>query len=219
MTQRLKNNKIAVEFEIKAVLFDFGGVLAEEGFKGGLTVIAENNDHDPLKLVSAAFDIIYDIGFVVGKVRDDSFWATLRQHFPLKENDSALREEILSHFLLRPWMLDTVSDLKNHGIIVGILSDQCHWLDELDQRNGFLKLFDHIFNSYYMHISKRDPKVFDYASESLDISPNHILFIDDHESNIIRAKQKGFQTILYLDKDSFIRQLKRAVYKDDKDNK
>lgn len=209
---------MAIEFEIKAVLFDFGGVLAEEGFKEGLSVIAENNGHDPLKFLSAAFDIIYDIGFVLGKVRDDSFWAILRQHFPLKENDSALREEILSRFILRPWMLETVSDLKNHGIIVGILSDQCHWLDELDQGNDFFKFFDHIFNSYNMHISKRDPKVFDYASEKLDIAPNHILFIDDYEDNIIRAKQKGFQTILYLDKDSFIKQLKLAVYKDDKDN-
>jgi hypothetical protein len=59
--------------DVKAVLFDFGGVIAEEGFKQGLHAIATDNGLDPDIVISTAFEINYDIGFVLGKVRENAF--------------------------------------------------------------------------------------------------------------------------------------------------
>ncbi|MDD2390781.1 MAG: hypothetical protein PHP23_13735 [Desulfobacterales bacterium] len=50
--------------EIRAVLFNFGGVLAEEGFKAGLSAIAEIHQLNPSALIRAGFDIAYETGFV-----------------------------------------------------------------------------------------------------------------------------------------------------------
>jgi len=197
--------------EVKAVLFDFGGVVAEEGFKGGLYAIALDHGLDPDIIISTAFEITYEIGFVLGKVREDAFWRAMRNRFPLRGRERDLTEQILSRFTLRPWMLDMASDLKALGVVVGILSDQCHWLDELDQRHGFFKRFDHIFNSYHLHISKKAPEIFDIVSQRLHIDPGNILFVDDHEAHILRARQQGLQAILYEDKASFIQQLAGIV--------
>jgi putative hydrolase of the HAD superfamily len=197
--------------EVKAVLLDFGGVVAEEGFKEGLHAIALDHGLDPDVVISTAFKINYEIGFVLGKVREDVFWRAMRNRFSFKGRERDLTEQILSRFTLRPWMLDVASDLKALGVVVGILSDQCHWLDELDQRHGFFKRFDYIFNSFHLHISKNDPKIFDMVSQRLHIDPAKILFVDDHEAHIFRAKQKGLRAILYKDKDSFIRQLSEMV--------
>jgi putative hydrolase of the HAD superfamily len=197
--------------EVKAVLFDFGGVVAEEGFKGGLHAIAVDHGLDPDIFISTAFEITYDIGFVLGQVREDAFWRAMRDRFPIKGSDRELTEQILSRFTLRPWMLDVASDLKALNVVVGILSDQCHWLDELDQRHGFYKRFDHIFNSYYLHITKKNPEIFDMVSQRLHMEPANILFVDDHEAHILRARQKGLQVILYEDKDSFVQQLADTV--------
>ena len=197
--------------DVKAVLFDFGGVVAEEGFKKGLHDIASDHGLDPDKVISTAFEITYEIGFVLGKVREDAFWRAMRNHFPFRGTERDLTEQILSRFTLRPWMLDMASDLKILGLLVGILSDQCHWLDELDQRHGFFRRFDYIFNSYYLHITKKDPEIFDMVSQRLYIDPANILFIDDHKAHILRARQKGLQTILYEDKASFIQQLAGIV--------
>lgn len=191
---------------IRAVLFDFGGVLAEEGYKNGLRAIAVDNGITPKELVAAAFEINYETGFILGKVRDDVFWENIREKYSIEGSDQKLTEEILSRFILRPWMLDIVKELKEHGIITGILSDQCHWLDELDRKYNFFKLFDHVFNSYHIGISKIDPGVFDLASKEINIPHENILFIDDHEAHIIRAKSKGMNSILYTDKTSFTRE-------------
>ena len=191
---------------IMAALFDFGGVLAEEGFKDGLHSIAIQNGLDPDIFIAAAFEIIYETGFVLGKVREEVFWKDLGERFSIHGCPEKWREEILSRFTIRPWMLEAVSDLKKRRIVRGLLTDQCHWLDELNKRDRFFGYFDHIFNSYYTHISKKDPEAFRRVSTKLQIPPKNILFIDDHEAHILRAQQIGLQTILYRDKESFIDQ-------------
>ena len=197
--------------EVKVVLLDFGGVVTEEGFKEGLQAIALDYGLNPDVVISTAFKINYEIGFVLGKVREDAFWRAMRNRFHFKGRERDLTEQILSRFTLRPWMLDMASDLKALGMVVGILSDQCHWLDELDQRHGFFKRFDYIFNSYHLHISKKDPEIFHMVSQRLHIDPANTLFVDDHKAHIVRARQKGLQAILYEDKTSFIQQLAGMV--------
>ena len=197
--------------EVKTVLLDFGGVVAEEGFKKGLHAIAVDHGLDPNIVISTAFEINYDIGFVLGKVREDAFWRAMKKRFPFRGGERDLTEQILSRFTLRHWMLGMASDLKALGVKVGILSDQCHWLDELNQKHGFFKRFDYIFNSYHLHISKKDPEIFDLVSQRLHIGPANIQFVDDHEAHIVRARQKGLQAILYEDKTSFIQQLAGMV--------
>ena len=112
-------------------------------------------------------------------------------------------------------MLEAACELKKGRIVLGLLTDQCHWLDELNKRDRFFDSFDHIFNSYYTHISKKDPPAFDKVSKKLQIPPENILFIDDHEAHILRAQQRGLKTILYRDKKSFFEQLNLIVYERD----
>ena len=52
---------------IKAIMFDFGGVLAEEGFREGLKAIAEKNGLDPDLFYETAKELIYESGYVTGR--------------------------------------------------------------------------------------------------------------------------------------------------------
>jgi FMN phosphatase YigB (HAD superfamily) len=195
--------------EIKAVLFDFGGVLAEEGFKAGLTAIAEKNGIDAGEMVRTAFETVYELGFVAGKVREGAFWEALRQKTGIRGTDREFRKEVLSRFIIRPWMLKTVSRLKKQGIILGILSDQCNWLDELNEKLSFFYLFDHVFNSYHMGLTKKNPAVFDHVLDRLKLKAQQVLFIDDHLDHIKRASTRGLQTLHYTDKGAFLCQLQK----------
>jgi putative hydrolase of the HAD superfamily len=195
--------------DIKVVLFDFGGVLAEEGFKAGLTAIAEKNGLNPKEMISTAFKTIYEIGFVTGKVREDAFWSALRQETGISQTDGELTQEILSRFTLRPWMLQVVNDLKKRGIIVGILSDQSHWLDELNKRHGFFRLFHQVFNSFHLGLTKKDTAIFDHVLQRINVMPKNVLFIDDHLAHIERAQSKGIYAIFYTDKEKFCMDLKK----------
>ena len=183
--------------EIRAILFDFGGVLAEEGFYQGLRAIAEQQGLDPEELQQQGMDAVYDSGYVTGQGSEVEFWNLLRQSSGMQGEDAALRQEILSHFILRPWMLDLVKQLRHQGYITGILSDQTDWLDQLDKRYGFYQDFDQVFHSYRLGKGKRDPSLFNDVAQLLSLRHEEILFIDDAVGNLERARSCGLHALLY----------------------
>jgi HAD superfamily hydrolase (TIGR01509 family) len=182
--------------------------LAEEGYVSGLMAIAKKNGLDGEQFVELGFETGYNIGFITGKVKEDAFWAAMRKKSGIHGSNHELTEEILSRFILRPWMLEKVSALRKNGVIVGILSDQCHWLDELDVRHNFFRYFDYVFNSYHLGLSKRNPVIFDHVLKQIKVAPHNVLFIDDHMPHLERAGSQGIHTIQYMDRESFLKELK-----------
>jgi putative hydrolase of the HAD superfamily len=196
---------------IDVVLFDFGGVIAEEGFSNGLDAIAKANGLDEKEFLQAASDAIYSSGYVLGKAPEKEFWKELKEKTGIKGDNADLRAEILSRFILRNWIIDLVKKLKDENIIVGILSDQTDWLDVLDEQFGFFRWFDHVFNSYYLGKGKRDISIFDDIAQALNTAADRIIFIDDNPGNIDRARQKGWKAIEYVDRESFEKEFEKVV--------
>ncbi|HZW36973.1 MAG TPA: hypothetical protein VFF01_08515, partial [Candidatus Deferrimicrobiaceae bacterium] len=123
------------ETGIRAVLFDFGGVLASEGFREGLEAIALRNGMDPDAVFTLASDAIYESGYITGRGTESDFWNLLRRQTGLAGEDAALTGEILRRFVLRPRMVHAVRVLRAHGVITAILSDQTDWLERLEGRD------------------------------------------------------------------------------------
>ena len=197
--------------KIDIVLFDFGGVIAEEGFKQGLTAVARANGVDEGAFVQAAFDIIYSTGYVLGKAPESEFWDALRRETGVRGDDAFLRNEIFSRFILRDYMIDLVNKLKANGIQVGLLSDQTDLLEELDKKYGFFRLFDYVFSNYRLGKGKRDSSLFDDVARTLNARPDRILFIDDDPGHVDRARQKGWKAMLYIERAGFQKELEEIL--------
>lgn len=180
--------------DISLVLFDFGGVLAEEGFLGGLEEIAASHGLEPEAFIRAAIELVY-AGYVQGRVSEAQYWQTLRQATGLRAEDAELRDAILERFTLRPWMFAVVDRLVRQGLNVAILSDQTNWLDELNQRHGFYNRFHRVFNSFHTGLSKRSAECFHHALDQMNALPLETLFIDDARRNVALARELGLKTI------------------------
>ena len=196
---------------IQAVLFDFGGVLAEEGFSDVLESLAEQQRLQVQDMTAAGAQAVYDSGFVLGRATESEFWSLLRQRTGLRGDDAALTAKILSGFTVRPWMRELVQRLRAQGYVTGILSDQTDWLDRLDSRQHFYRLFDRIYNSYYLGKGKRDPSLFSDVAADLGLPPASILFVDDSAGNVARAAAAGMQTIQYVDRETFLKALEASL--------
>ncbi|MBI4962556.1 MAG: HAD family phosphatase [Desulfomonile tiedjei] len=203
-----------LEFEqkndpIEVVAFDFGGVLAEEGFRKGLKAIARLNGLDEQQFFELATATVYDTGYVVGKADENFFWQALRERTGIRGSDEELRGEILDRFILRPWIFNIVRTLRSKGYVVVILSDQTQWLDVLDQQHDFFKEFNRVFNSYHMGKGKKNPEIFRDVSAQLGTSPSRVLFIDDNLGNVERARSEGFSAIHFKDRESLEQEMKK----------
>ena len=192
---------------LKVVFFDFGGVLADEGFREGLLAIARLHGLDPQQFLKTAVDLTFNHGFVTGKVDVTLYWQMLKERTGIHGDDEALSREVLSRFTIRPWMLDIAKKLKKANIRVAILSDQTKWLDELNMKHGFFQWFDRVFNSYYLGMCKRDLALFDYVVAQMGVKPEEALLIDDNQGNVERARQRGLKAIFFQTREDFEKKL------------
>jgi len=198
---------------LKCVTFDFGGVIAEEGFREGMRAIALRFGLDPEKTIDMAFRLAFDAKFVEGLCTEKELWDLFRNRTGITSEDATLREMVLSRFIVRPWMLELARTLKERGYIVAMLTDQAGWLKELDGRNPFLHLFNPVLNSWDTGKTKKDPTAFSDLAAAAGLKPEEILFVDDNKGNIERAHAMGLETILYRDRKGFEREMDGKIFK------
>ncbi len=188
---------------IKVFLFDFGGVISEEGFKEGLFAIARRHGLNEEDFYLKAKELIYDMGYVAGKASEEDYFKELKKIFNIGDPSEILKNDILSRFEIRDEVIEWVLKLRSAGFKTGILSDQTNWLYELNEREPFFVYFDYIFNSYTLKKTKKDPSIFGDTVMKLNIKAEELVFVDDDSENIKRAKSFGIHTILYTGYDDF----------------
>jgi putative hydrolase of the HAD superfamily len=189
---------------VKGVLLDFGGVLAEEGFREGLQAVAREQGLDQFEVHRIALESIHDSGYVVGKAAESAFWDLLRARSGIRGEDADLRDLVLSRFIVRPAVLDAVRRIRKKGMVTAILSDQTDWLEKINRRYGFSSQFDRIFNSFELGMDKRDPRVFREVVTALGLAPSELLFVDDMPPNAERACSAGLQGVVFSGERSLI---------------
>lgn len=192
---------------IRFLMVDFGGVVAEEGFREGLKAIAAKAGQPEDRIISMGFDAVHESGYVAGKATEKDFWKAFRLRTGIDMPDQELRGEILSRFVIRKWMLDILSDLRNRGTKLSLLTDQTDWLYELDKNQGFLKYFDYVFNSFRLGKTKRSRDIFPLVLKKMNSLPHETVFVDDHPGNIDRAEEEGLNVILFTGRGDFMNQL------------
>ncbi len=196
-----------VTCDIDMVLFDFGGVLADEGFAKGLRAIAAEHRLNETDFFNLARDLIHTTGYITGHADERVYWQAIRDKTGILDHDADLRRELLSRFIPRSWMLDIVRKLKSSGIGVAILSDQTNWLDELNEQYNFFKYFDVVFNSYHIGKDKTDLSHFSDTVSRLHGDPERMLFVDDNEGHCERARNTGMKAIRFAGRESFLKDL------------
>ena len=194
--------------KIQAILLDFGGVIAEEGFQQGLYAIADRFGLDQKRFFQLANEAVYNSGYVIGSGTENDYWNEVREHSGITANNDELCQEILTRFIPRDWMLEIIRSLRQQEKVIAILSDQTDWLDQLDARYHFFQYFDAVFNSFHLGKTKRDPAIFAEILSVLEANGKETLFVDDNISHIDRATAAGLQTHHFTDRDRFMKKLK-----------
>jgi len=191
----------------KAAFFDYGGVLAEEGYHQGLLAIATRHHLPGDPFFATVTEVIYGCGFVNGRTDEHHFWQLVREQTGITGSDTELTSEIITRFVLRPKMIEAVRALRRQGLKLYILSDQTDWLERLDRRDHFFAEFDQICNSFRLGKTKRDASLFRDMTDRFNLAPAAALFIDDNPGHIERAKAQGWQAHLFTTEDAFFADL------------
>lgn len=192
----------------KVVVFDWGGIVDshEDNFKdlndAKIRLIRRYNkelsDDDILKRWT---DLTSD-GICIGstnKEKDIINWVNLLQNnmnikVPFNEFKKSYEEEY-SKIKYYKDVVDYAHSLKSKCEIA-ILSNLGPFDKKRIDDQYKLSEFDHVYLSFEVGMHKPDKEIYEYVTKDLNISPKDILLIDDDNSNILAAKEYGWQTCL-----------------------
>lgn len=198
---------------IKAVLWDFGGVI----LSSPLEAMRRYEDEAGLP---ADF-----VASVIATDPHTNAWARLeRNEVGLDEFCDLFEAEtlaaghkvdarlILTGLLgeLRPQMVEAVKRCKER-LKIGLLTNNFAWGDGPAEIRDVVALFDVVVESSKVGVRKPEPRFYDLACELLAIEPHEAVFLDDLGVNLKPARAMGMTTIKVGDPDEALAELERVV--------
>ena len=205
---------------MRAVLFDFGGVLTEPmgpmfaaiGAAAGadpaevaaLLLGAYDTEDHPLtrlEIGKATFTELCDWGRAEGDRRG---WRL----------DLAPMVSLMEAIPLRPGMLDHVESLRRRGYRTALVTNNFKELSALWRaRVDVERLFDTVVDSCEVAVRKPDPRIYRLALERLGgVAPGDAVLLDDLEVNLAGARAVGMHAVhVGDDTDAALAELERLL--------
>ena len=174
---------------IKAIVFDFWGVLAD--FQ------APVNKAIGVKRPVTNYPEYYELinRHNLGQISEQEFLEATSKLFNVElssEHRYSFNADHLNHELI-----EIVKKLKKKFKIGLVTNTGVEYMNEFLYKPDLDKLFDCLVISGSEGLRKPDPKIYMLASERLHVKPEDILYLDDHPDRITPAAALGMQVLLY----------------------
>jgi len=192
---------------IRAVLWDFGGVILSSPFEAFRRYEAEKGlPADSIRTVNATNP-------------DSNAWALLeRNDISPGEFDTlfASESEALGHRIpgsdvlallagdVRPHMVTALDTVIGAGLLTACLTNNVVSTsptptDRQREVSAIMAKFHHVVESSKVGCRKPEPRFYEIACELLDVSPHECVFLDDLGINLKPAAAMGMRTIKVVD--------------------
>lgn len=192
---------------IEAVLFDYGLVLSGPQDPTAWAAMQQSLEAPEAAFSAAYWQYRHD--YDRGTLNGESYWqavaAALGTKLTAAQLTALLNEDVRLWTRPNAPMIDWAARLQQAGIRTGILSNIGDAMEAgIRTEASWLSGFAHHTFSHRLKLAKPELAIYRHAADGLGVTPEHILFIDDREENIVGAEAAGMQAILYGTHEQFI---------------
>ena len=197
--------------KVRAVCFDFGGVIARTEYQAPRAHLAERLNLEYEDLVRLVFESETSRTASVGAIRADEHWAAVvrRLRRPASETKT-IRDEFFAGDVVDRALVDFIHSLRPR-FKTGLISNAWDDLREYLIRERIADAFDHIVVSAEVRTVKPKAEIYLLALQQLEVSPSEAVFVDDFIENVEGARAVGMSAIHFRDPDSALDELKRLL--------
>jgi epoxide hydrolase-like predicted phosphatase len=190
---------------IRAVIFDFGGVIVRTEDQSWRLRWAERLGVPPEVLSATVFDSVAAEEATVGRIPADAAWAHVAATFNLDADELAhLRTDFFAGDCRDDALVAFLRGLRP-AYKTGILSNA--WSDGrqvIASRFALGDAADDLVISAEAGVAKPDPRIFELATTRLGVRPEETIFVDDFVRNIDGARTFGMHALHFRNREQAI---------------
>ena len=182
---------------MKAIIFDWGGVLCDDPALGLISYFTEALAVTPEALVTAYRPFAAE--YQKGLISEDELWEGMSAALGVERphNSSLWGEALRAIYVPKEEMFALAAAVKEKGYTVGLLSNAEMAAMHFFYEQGYGALFDAAVFSCAEGTRKPEQRIYEIALERLDVKPHEAVFIDDRTDFIAGAKKLGIHTIRF----------------------
>ena len=191
---------------IKAIIFDFAGVIATDTYWIWLRKKVPDLDKELsfFKDLSDQNDL--------GEISDEELFIQLEKVTKIKRNK--IWQEFRQELVINYDLINVIKLLKQK-FKIGLLSNYNHnLLESILTSNKLIDLFDKLIISSRHRIIKPDKKIFLIALKKLKVKAEEAIFVDDRQVNVSAAEKLGIESILFTSTNKLFQDLKKVTIAD-----
>jgi putative hydrolase of the HAD superfamily len=195
---------------IRAVIFDFGGVICAFDNDIFLRKLLAHTDRSFPELKNALYASDLPVRYESGRITSEEFFREAAERGRLAVSREEFFDAFSSIFTPLPGTFRLIRGLKGRYRI-GLLSNTNeHHFESYIRTVEVFPLFDSVTLSYDVKMMKPDEGIYRDALRKLRVPPGECMYIDDIEANVEGANRLGLQGIRYVSHDGLLSSLGAA---------
>lgn len=193
---------------IKAIVFDWGGVLIDDPHQSIVDHCAKVLHVDNDRMNKAMDTFLID--FQKGEIGEDEWWRKVCGELKcaLPERPSLWRDAVEHAFVKKTEMYAFITELRTKGYMTGLLSNTEKPTREYFFDNDLMHYFDSVIFSCDEGIVKPDPRIYTLCIEQMQCRAQQIIFVDDKLQNVRAARSLGMHGIHFVNAQQCIRAMR-----------
>jgi epoxide hydrolase-like predicted phosphatase len=199
---------------IRAVIFDIGGVMIRTEDKRPRTMLADAFAMTFEQLENLVFNGERGHAAQRGEISAEENWEQIRKELDLRPDElTPVRDTFFAGDVLDRDLITFIRSLRSDfttAIITNAFDDV---REALTTKFKIADAFDHIVVSAEEGMMKPDPRIYQKALSLCGVEPGEAVFIDDFPHNIQAAQKLGMQAIWFREREQALQALKNLLGK------
>jgi epoxide hydrolase-like predicted phosphatase len=196
---------------LKAICFDFGGVIVRTEFQAPRQHLAERLGIEYEQLIKAVFDSETARQATLGVISEGEHWAAVMQRFRLPTSEAeTFEDEFFAGDILDHALVEFIRSLRPQ-VRTGLISNAWSGLRDYIISQKFDDAFDAMVISAEVGVMKPEARIYQIALEKLGVAPSEAAFVDDFPENVEGARAVGMAAVHFNQPEKALKELKALL--------
>ena len=198
--------------QIKAIIFDMGGVILRTEDKTSRTELAKHFGLSREQLEDLVFNSPSAMAATVGTIGEREHWRAVWQGLNVPEAEwEACEAAFWKGDFLDQTLISFLRSQQGTRVTALLSNAWSGAREALTHKHPCLDAFDISVFSYEVKLAKPDPAIYDLILARVGVEAQQAIFLDDNEANIISAGNLGIKAIRFFSADQALREIHSLI--------